>query len=259
MPLVYALTEMGQETLSVDAAKGNLPAEYRRLLAMIEVGGHIEVIRGRLRRFPDRLIDEWLKELEDLKMLESHEAGELDAITFTGARLPLLPPLGDDDRKRLARNAVAGGATLLRSGSFLSDERIANLAPIDKAPSDTVILLVEDDPDQLALGELRLTMAGYQVRSVDRAKALSRYLREQPRPDLLLLDVMLPDGNGFDILAQLRGRPEFSTLPIVMLTVKAELVHIRNGLALGADGYITKPYSKNQLAEVISRVLKQVF
>jgi CheY-like chemotaxis protein len=259
MPLVYTLTEMGQETLSVDAAKGNLPAEYRSLLAIIEVGGHIEVIRGRLRRFPDRLIDEWLKELVDLKMLESREAGELDEITFTGARLPLLPPLSDDDRKRLARTAVAGGATLLRSGSFLSDERIANLAPIDKAPSDTVILLVEDDPDQLALGELRLTMAGYQVRSVDRAKALSRYLREQPRPDLLLLDVMLPDGNGFDILAQLRGRPEFSTLPIVMLTVKAELVHIRNGLALGADGYITKPYSKNQLAEVISRVLKQVF
>jgi CheY-like chemotaxis protein len=257
MPLVYALTELGQETLSVDSAKGNLPAEFRRLLAMIEVGGHIEVIRGRLRRFPDRLIEEWLKELEDLKMLESHEAGELDAITFTGARLPLLPPLSDDDRKRLAKTAVLGGATLLRQGSFLSDERIANLAPLEKAPRDTVVLLVEDDPDQLALGELRLTMAGYQVRSVDRAKALSRYLREQPRPDLLLLDVMLPDGNGFDILAQLRGRPEFSTLPIVMLTVKAELVHIRNGLALGADGYITKPYSKNQLAEVIGRVLKQ--
>jgi DNA-binding response OmpR family regulator len=81
-------------------------------------------------------------------------------------------------------------------------------------------------------------------------------LRQQARPDLLLLDVMLPDGNGFDILAQLRGRPEFSTLPIVLLTAKAELKDIRNGLALGADGYITKPYSKNQLAEVMSHVLK---
>ena len=117
-----------------------------------------------------------------------------------------------------------------------------------------MILLVEDDPDQMALGRLRLTMAGYKVRSVDRAeKALSRFLREEARPDLLLLDVMLPDGNGFDILAQLRGRPNFATLPIVLLTVKAELANIRNGLALGADGYITKPYSKNQLAEVIHR------
>jgi len=261
-PLVYSLTAAGQEALSTDIGETdfplevNFPTDYKRLLAMIEVGGHIEVIRGRLRRFPDRLIDEWLKELEDLKMVESHEAGDLDEITFTGRPLPLLPPMTDDDRKRLAKTTVVGGATLLRSGSFLSEERIANLAPLAKAPAQTVILLVEDDPDQAALAELRLTMAGYQVHSVDRAKALSGYLRQQARPDLLLLDVMLPDGNGFDILAQLRGRPEFSTLPIVLLTAKAELTDIRKGLALGADGYITKPYSKNQLAEVIGRVLK---
>jgi two-component system phosphate regulon response regulator PhoB len=263
MPLVYALTTAGQEAISTQDVgetdfplEVDFPSDYRRLLAMIEVGGHIEVIRGRLRRFPDQLIDDWLKELEDLKMVESREAGELDAITFTGARLPLLPPLSDEDRKRLVKTTVVAGATLLRSGSFLAAERIANLAPLAKTRAETVILLVEDDPDQAALAELRLTMAGYQVHSVDRAKALSGYLRQQKRPDLLLLDVMLPDGNGFDILAQLRGRPEFSTLPIVLLTAKAELKDIRNGLALGADGYITKPYSKTQLAEVIAHVLK---
>ena len=263
MNLVYTLTAAGQEALSSEVAEGdfplevNIPQDYRRLLAMIEIGGHEEVIRGRMRRFPDQLINEWLKELEELKMVESHEAGELDAVTFTGARLPLMPPMTDEDRKRLAKMTVLGSVTLVRSGSFIAAERLANLPPIAKSPSDTVILLVEDDPDQLALGELRLTMAGYQVHSVDSAKALSRYLRQQPRPALMLLDVMLPDGNGFDILAQLRGRPEFSTLPVVMLTAKAELVDIRNGLALGADGYITKPYSKNQLAEVIGKILKQ--
>jgi CheY-like chemotaxis protein len=263
MPLVYSLTAAGHDALASKVGEGdfplevNFPQDYRRLLAMIEVGGHEEVICGRLRRFSDQLIGEWLKELEELKMVASHEAGDLDAITFTGMPLPMQPPLTDDDRKSLARTTVLGSATLLRSGSFLAKERIANLAPLAKAPADTVILLVEDDPDQLALGELRLNMAGYLVHSVDRAKALSRYLRQQPRPDLLLLDVMLPDGNGFDILAQLRSRPEFSTLPIVMLTSKAELVDIRNGLALGADGYITKPYSKNQLVEVIGYVLKQ--
>jgi CheY-like chemotaxis protein len=263
-PLVYSLTATGQEALSAaDVGETDFPLEvdfpsdYRRLLAMIEVGGHIEVLRGRLRRFPDQLIDEWLKELEDLHMVESREAGDLDAITFSGAALPLLPPLSDEDRKRLVKTTVVAGATLLRSGSFLSGDRIMNLKPLAKKRSETIILLVEDDPDQAALAELRLTMAGYQVHGVDRAKALSRYLRQQARPDLLLLDVMLPDGNGFDILAQLRGRPEFSSLPIVLLTAKAELADIRNGLALGADGYITKPYSKNQLSEVINHVLKQ--
>jgi two-component system, OmpR family, phosphate regulon response regulator PhoB len=260
---VYTLTADGQDALNSKVGEGdfplevNFPQDYRRILALIEVGGHEEVIRGRLRRFPDQLIDEWLKELEELGMVEAHEAGDLDEITFTGARLPLQPPLTADDRKQLIKTTVLGSTTLLREGSFLAADRIANLAPLGKPLAETTILLVEDDPDQLALGEMRLTMAGYQVHSVDRAKALSRYLRQQARPDLLLLDVMLPDGNGFDILAQLRGRPEFSTLPVVLLTAKTELVDIRNGLALGADGYITKPYSKNQLAEVIGRVLKQ--
>jgi CheY-like chemotaxis protein len=256
MALVYYLTPAGKDSLWAKGGAGVLPLEYRRMLAMIEFEGHIDVIRGRLRRFPDRLIEEWLRELEELKMIEAGLPGKPEDITFTGLPVPLLPPLADEDSKRLAKTAVVAGATLLRSGSFLADERIANLPPLAKKPAETVILLVEDDPDQMALGQLRLTMAGYKVRSVDRAKALSRFLREEARPDLLLLDVMLPDGNGFDILGQLRARPDFATLPIVLLTVKAELANIRNGLALGADGYITKPYSKNQLAEVIGRVLR---
>ena len=257
MALVYTLTAAGKESLRVKHGEENLPLEYRRLLALIEVGGHVDVIRGRLRRFPDQLIREWLKELEDLKLIAPSAPAPLSEFSFSGQRVPLLPPIPDEDRLRLARTTVIAGATLPRSGCFLAVDRIANLPVVAKVPAQTVILLVEDDPDQMALGQLRLTMAGYQVRSVDRAKELSRFLREQPRPDLLLLDVMLPDGNGFDILAQLRARPEFAMLPIVMLTVKAELANIRKGLALGADGYITKPYSKNQLAEVIHHVLKQ--
>ena len=254
----YQLTAAGRDAIAKETGSEKLPLDYVRLLGMIEVGGHIDVIRGRLRRFPDQLIEEWLKELSDLKLIEGKSAAQdLEDFTFTGQRVPLLPPLTDEDSKKLAKTAVIAGATLLRSGSFLANERIANTPPSAKKPAQTVVLVVEDDPDQAALAELRLQMAGYQVLIVDRAKTLSRKLREEPRPDLLLLDVMLPDGNGFDILGQLRARPEFATLPIVLLTVKAELGDIRYGLALGADGYITKPYSKNQLAEVIGRVLKQ--
>jgi hypothetical protein len=61
MPLVYALTELGQDTLTTDESKGNLPEDYRRLLAMVEVGGHEDVLRGRMRRFSDQLIQDWLK------------------------------------------------------------------------------------------------------------------------------------------------------------------------------------------------------
>ena len=213
MPLIYYLTDRRPGSIVGAGRRGRLSARGgfpRRVPADARHDrgrGPIDVIRGRLRRFPDQLIEEWLKELEELKMIESRRPGKLGRHHLHRPPRALLPPLPDEDRKRLAKTTVIAGATLLRSGSFLADDRIANLPPLDKTPAETVILLVEDDPDQMALGELRLTMAGYKVRSVDRAKALSRYLREQARPDLLLLDVMLPDGNGFDILAQLRARP----------------------------------------------------
>jgi CheY-like chemotaxis protein len=255
MSVVYNLTAVG--TSSSRDVLSDFPLEYRRLLGLISAGGHIDVLRGRLRRFTDQMIDDWLKELQDLKMVEAKPAGSLEDFTFTGRRAPRLPDLLDEDRKTLAKATVVVGATLLRSGSYIADDRIANLPALNKTPDKTLILLVEDDPDQVALGQLRLKLAGYQVRTVEKAKHLSRNLREDRRPDLVLLDVMLPDGNGFELLAKLRASPEFATLPVVMLTAKTELGDIHNGLQLGADGYITKPYSKTQLAEVISRVLKQ--
>jgi CheY-like chemotaxis protein len=256
MTVVYTLTSAGNDAVFAKNGHEGFPVEYRRLLGLISSGGHIDVLRGRLRRFPDALIDDWLKELVDLRMIEAKPAGTLDDFTFTGRRAPRLPALTDEDSKVLARATVVAGATLLRSGSFIADERVANLPAADKPLDQTLILLVEDDPDQMALGQLRLKLAGYRVRTVERAKHLSRTLREDRRPDLVLLDVMLPDGDGFDLLAKLRASPEFATLPVVMLTAKTELADIHRGLALGADGYITKPYSKTQLAEVMSRVLK---
>ena len=257
MTVVYHLTPAGGDALVATNGQSEVPLEYRRLLGLINAGGHLDVLRGRLRRFPDRLIDDWLKELVDLKMIEAKAAGTVEDFTFTGRRPPRLPAMLDEDSRTLAKTTVVAGATLLRSGSFIADERVANLPALDKALTQTLILLVEDDPDQVALGQLRLKLAGYQVRTVEKAKHLSRTLREDRRPDLVLLDVMLPDGNGFDLLAKLRASPEFATLPVVMLTAKTELADIHRGLALGADGYITKPYSKTQLAEVMGRVLKQ--
>jgi CheY-like chemotaxis protein len=256
MGRTYYLTAAGRTALWAKDT-GSVPLDYKRILAAVEFQGHSEVIRSRLRRFSDELISEWLTELEDLGLIDSRAAEPLDDITFSGKRPPSLPPLLDVDSLRLAKNSVVAGATLVRTGAYLANERVANLPAVNKAPSETVVQLVEDDPDQITLAELRLKMAGYAVRIADCAKALSKALREETRPDLLLLDVMLPDGNGFDILAQLRARPEFALLPIVLLTVRAELSDIRNGLRLGADGYVTKPYSKNVVAEMIQRVLKQ--
>ena len=84
---------------------------------------------------------------------------------------------------------------------------------------------------------------------------LLNQLRGGGTPDLLILDVELPDGNGFELLAKMRRHPKYRSLPIIMLTSRNDPVDIGRGLALGADGYITKPYSKAILAKTIDDVL----
>src|SRR5437763_5143400 len=160
MTLVYSLTEAGAAASSAADGQSEVPLEYRRLLRLISAGGHIDVLRGRLRRFTDQMIDDWLKELQELKMIAANAAGKLEDFTFTGRRAPRLPALLDEDSRRLAKTTVVAGATLLGSGSYIADERVANLPPLDKEPTKTMILLVEDDPDQATLGQLRLKLPG---------------------------------------------------------------------------------------------------
>src|SRR5258708_38750281 len=98
MASVYYLTGEGRDAMSKKDGESKLPLDYKRLLGLIELEGHVEVIRGRLRRFPDRLIDEWLKELEDLKMVSSRPAGDPRHSPFTGppaARQPSAPARAD--------------------------------------------------------------------------------------------------------------------------------------------------------------------
>jgi CheY-like chemotaxis protein len=233
---VYVVTAAGRQAWeSQDAA---VPEAYRRLLWLIDVQGDTRAIRSLLRQHPEQLVRDWLRELLDLRLVESRERGlDLDT-TF-----PLVL-----DEPAPADGAEASAA-LSSTGAYLVPRE--NKPATAKPPQETTVLIVEDDPDQLALADLRVSAADYRVRTASSVDELTRRLLEEGPPDLLLLDVMLPDGNGFDILAKLRRHPKFAELPIVMLTVVSDAEHVATGLGLGADGYVTKPYSKNILVGVI--------
>lgn len=232
----------------------SVPAAFRRILGMLESETHTDVVRGYLRRYPDQLILEWLAELEELGLVESRADKAAHDLDFTGNFK--LPQLIAEDRARLAQESQAAGGVLARKGVYLSTERLKHRPPSQKAPVESIVLVVEDDPDQLALAQLRVRMAGFAARTANSAAALQEALARHEPPDVLLLDVMLPDGDGFDILAGLRSHPAHALLPVVMLTVKDDPTDIERGLALGADGYITKPYSKKLLEEVLWQVLR---
>lgn len=253
---IYRRTEAGDT--AVEADDRSLPSDYRRILGLIEGDTHQDVVRGCLRQFPDKLLADWLAELEELGMLSSVAAASEHDLDFTALLSPAAgksPRLPAEDAAKIAQDAKGANDTLTRQGAFVNAHRAKHRAPFSQPPSETHVLVVEDDPDQLALADLRLSAAGYMVRAVTCGKDLMEALRDYGLPDILLLDVMLPDADGFKILGQMRRNAALTLLPIVMLTAKDSVEDVRKGLALGADGYITKPYSKNILADTIGKVL----
>lgn len=117
------------------------------------------------------------------------------------------------------------------------------------------ILVVEDDADLLKLvGEIMRT-AGFAMRFARNLVELKSELNSHGVPDLLLLDVRLPDADGFDILESLRANERFHDLPVVMMTGRTQAHHVARGLALGADGYVTKPFRMSQLVSAANTVL----
>jgi len=112
------------------------------------------------------------------------------------------------------------------------------------------ILVIEDDPASLRLMQYILEHKGYEVlTAVNGLDGLKKARSEEP--DLVILDVMLPGMDGFDICYHLRAEPQTAKLPILMLSAKAREVDRDTGLKVGADYYITKPVAP---AEIISNV-----
>ena len=116
------------------------------------------------------------------------------------------------------------------------------------------ILVVDDEPEAVELVEFNLKQAGYAVTTaVDGFEALKK-ARAQP-PILIVLDVMLPEIDGFEICKKLRQDPVTASIPIIMVTAKAAEIDRVLGLELGADDYLTKPFSPRELVLRVKKIL----
>jgi two-component system phosphate regulon response regulator PhoB len=123
--------------------------------------------------------------------------------------------------------------------------------------SKAKILVAEDEPGMLRLIESNLLRAGFVVGQVTHGDKVAARVRAW-KPALLVLDVMLPDLSGFDVCRQLKSDPRTRELPIVMLTAKAQERDRVRGLELGADDYVTKPFSPRELILRIQAQLRKV-
>ncbi|WP_339884311.1 response regulator transcription factor [Vreelandella maris] len=116
------------------------------------------------------------------------------------------------------------------------------------------VLVVDDEPNIVLSLEFLMEQAGFEVVTAeDGEQALARVNDSQP--DLLLLDISLPGISGFDVLERLRNEEATAQLPIIMLTAHGRDVEREKGMALGADDYITKPFSTQSLVEKVKALL----
>lgn len=121
---------------------------------------------------------------------------------------------------------------------------------------DRTILIVDDEPRILQIARDYLERAGFRVRSADDGPTALRMAREE-RPNLIVLDVMLPGIDGLDVMRSLKRDAALSEVPIIMLTARVEEADKLVGLELGADDYLTKPFSPRELVARTRAVLRR--
>ncbi len=119
------------------------------------------------------------------------------------------------------------------------------------------ILVVDDEPDITALVAYHLAKAGFRVSTAGNGPDALKAAREE-RPDIVILDLMLPGVSGYDVLAELRKREETRDVGVILLTARREETDRIRGLSLGADDYLTKPFSPQELSLRVGGLLRRL-
>ena len=155
-----------------------------------------------------------------------------------------------------AEAEAAANAQFLRENGYC-----VNVARRPKAKrarakgSRPMVLVIDDDPDICSLLQMYLKLEGFDSCAAGNREEILAELRRAPLPDAVILDVHLPDADGFDILHRMREHPVLKGLPILMLTGEATREAVLKGILGGADGFVTKPFDIHHLVRAVKAVL----
>lgn len=215
-------------TQVIEAARGLAPEMVRRTAQALAREGYIEIAR------PE----------DEIKIDFSLLSGGQPAA-----------PAADQASPEVQNEADNVAQTLSLSGYYVSIARRAGERKKPSGGSTYSVLVVEDNPEIQRSLKFILTFEQFEPRFAGNREEVVAALRKLPSPDVILLDVNLPDANGFDILARIRQHPALKSIPIIMLTAMATREDVVRGIAGGANGYITKPFEREHVLHGIRSVL----
>jgi len=177
-----------------------------------------------------------------------------DDLDFTKPSAPAPPP-PPEKVASAKKEAASGSPQLAKSGFYVAMARNAAGRIPPKNGQRHMILVIEDDMDLLKLVGEVLAKAGFLTRFARSRAEINSEFNKTPLPDLVLLDVRLPDADGFNILEKIRNNQKIHKLPVIMMTGRSEVTDVARGLSLGADGYVTKPFKISGLVSAVNTVL----
>lgn len=241
---VFTLTEKG--TRELNAANTALSVLDLEVLVLVDGFSPVAQIAYHAPGLSRADVDAALARLAAAQLI-APAAGPGGGNAFATISIPIgfFSDLRDD--------GTAGSSILKKKGYYVRIARKSGRAAAEgRAP---LVLVIDDDPDLQKLVRTYFSMEGIGHRAALKRDDITLALRQQPAPDLILLDVHLPDADGFDILARMRQHPALKEMPIVMLTAEDTREAVLKGLRGGADGYVTKPFEPDVLVAAVKTVL----
>jgi two-component system OmpR family response regulator len=192
------------------------------------------------------------------KAMQAATAGrEFDLTKHFSAGYTVPEPVTSDQAGRDIDKLGQIGVDVLKDKGYFTRIVLERNLPTRKLlnPQNIRVLIIDDDKSTGALIELALHSAGCQTRLARNRQEIAEALGAKPLPHLVLLDVLMPEVNGFDVLNRIRQHPALQKIPVLMLTALSDRKDIARGLTLGADGYVTKPVLPSVLLQAVEAAL----
>ncbi len=242
---IYALTPQGEDELHGNRTR--LSSTELELLVRLDGVLSLAQIKAGMPALSAEGFESTFRRLHNARLLSLVEIDPL-SFQFQAGLDKLALAAGEAE-------ADAGGLSLRRSGYYVGIVRTRRPAPVRTSGGALSAVVVEDEPTLAKFIRSYLAFEGFQVRLAgNRAEVIAAFGR-LPIPDLVLLDVMLPDVDGFDILLSLRRHKILKDVPIIMLTGQTTREAVIKGIGGGADGFVTKPFEAESLMRAVRAVV----
>lgn len=250
---VFAITDKGNQELK--AAGTELTVTDLQVLVLLDGFSPLAAVAERVPHTSRDAVNAAVLKLAFSKLIVNTVEPESD-VNASGFSTITVPAGFFSSLKNGSNPEAEGGFAILKQkGYFVRIARRPADAPKHKEGWQPTVLVVDDDIDLQKLVRTYFVLEGFNMRAAFKRDDIVLALRMQPPPDLMLLDVQLPDADGFDILKRLRQHPVLKHLPVIMLTAEATREAVLRGLEGGADGYVTKPFEADLLVNAVKAVL----